>query len=40
MKKEFVMPELTFVRFDANDVIATSGCPIIPGETTPVEIQN
>ena len=37
MEKEFAKPELEIIRFDDNDVIATSGCTTMPGNTNPDE---
>ena len=33
MKKAFNEPEVTVIRLEENDVIVTSGCGTIPGQT-------
>ena len=35
--KKFSEPEIMVVRLAENDVIATSGCPVLPTQTTPDE---
>lgn len=37
MKKKFFEPEANIVILSENDVIVTSGCPVIPGQTAPDE---